>query len=311
MNCVRHLQFPTRNSLTRFSKLSYFLHSQTRLSSSDLNPTTPSVSNTFDITRVSELISKQHWSDLKALFKPLNPKSFLQLLFDYEADSEVILAFFKWSQHGYHVSYSLDHYCKLFHLLANAKKYGKIRALLHIFVKESNSCSSIFHTLSMSSDRFCANSVIVDMLILAYVKNSNTALAFEAFERAGDYGFKLSIFSCNPLLNSLVKESKFWVVEFMYKEMVRRRIELNLISFNTVINGLCKVGKSHKAGDVEDTKVWGFEPSVVSGYLYTLIGGYCKIGRVGKMYKSDAVLKEMVSNNNPVYLIFGNVPYKL
>lgn len=56
---------------------------------------------------------------------------------------------------------------------------------------------------------------------------------------------------------------------------------------------LCKVGKLDKAKDVaNDTKAWGISPNVVA--YKSLIDGLCKMGGLGKMYKADAVLMEMV-----------------
>ncbi|PPD95083.1 hypothetical protein GOBAR_DD07895 [Gossypium barbadense] len=120
------------------------------------------------------------------------------------------------------------------------------------FVKSENSISvsSNFHAISVSGDSFGASSIIADMLVLAYVNNMKSHLAFEAFKRAGDYGFKLSAASCNPLLRALVKEDKIVDVEYVYKEIIGRRIKVNAITFNTVINGLYKVGKLNKASDV-------------------------------------------------------------
>ncbi|XP_043721171.1 cation/H(+) antiporter 15-like [Telopea speciosissima] len=149
---------------------------------------------------------------------------------------------------------------KVLHLLANAKKYGEIRSLLDSFVKSERHFNvSFFHMIAVLSNGFRSNSmIIVDMLILAYVRNSRSNSALEAFQRAGDYGFRLSILSCNPLLNALVKERKVATVETLFKEMIRRRITPNSITFNTVINGLCKIGKLQKAKDlVEDMKSWG------------------------------------------------------
>ncbi|KAJ6414104.1 hypothetical protein OIU84_006843 [Salix udensis] len=121
-----------------------------------------------------------------------------------------------------------------------------------------------------------------------------TLRGFEAFKRAGDYGFKLSLISCNPLLSGLVKETENGDVEFVYREMIKRKIELNVISFNIVVNGLCKIGKLNRAGDViEDMKVWGVLPNVIT--YNSLIDGYCKMGRIGKMYKADSILKEMIA----------------
>ncbi|GAB4835729.1 hypothetical protein Ancab_000639 [Ancistrocladus abbreviatus] len=166
-------------------------------------------------------------------------------------------------------THSLGWYCRLLNLLANAKLYPKIKWLLNDFVakKEGHSNSSIFHALSMVDDWFCGNSVLVDMLILAYVKNLKVDLAAEAFKLVGHYGVELSINSRHPMLAALVDQ---------------------------VINGLCKVRKLQKARDLMgDMKVWGISPTVV---MYnTLINGYWKKGNVGRMYKADALMKEMLS----------------
>ena len=90
-------------------------------------------------------------------------------------------------------------------------------------------------------------------------------------------------------------ESAVGDVEYVYKEIRRRKIELDVITFNVMVNWLCKVGKLNKVGDViEDMKVWGFSPNVVT--YNTLIDGYCKMGRVGKMDKAESILKDIVAN---------------
>lgn len=315
MNHLWHLQFPKKSIHIGIYLLKLNLQYRTRLSSTTTSSSSSSldssiatpISHTFDLSRVSELITNQHWSDLKTLTNQTTSGTFLHVLFQSELDSDLVLRYFKWSEEEFRVSHHLELYCRLFHLLANSKKYGKIRSLLHHFVKkdETHSNSSIFHSLAVTGGGFCANSIIVDMLILAYVYDSKTDLAFEAFLRAGDYGFKLSITSCNPMLGILVKERKFAVVEIVYKEMIRRRIELDVITFNIVIKGFCKAGKLKKAGDVvEDMKVRGFSPSVVT--YNTLMNGYCKNGGAGKMYKADGILKEMVSNGiHPIESTFN------
>jgi pentatricopeptide repeat protein len=77
-----------------------------------------------------------------------------------------------------------------------------------------------------------------------------------------------------------VKENKIGEVEYAYKEMIKRRIQPNLYTFNILINGLCRAGKLNKAEDViEDMKAWGISPNVVT--YNTLVDGYCKRGSAG------------------------------
>ncbi|KAL0387349.1 UNVERIFIED_CONTAM: Pentatricopeptide repeat-containing protein [Sesamum radiatum] len=255
-------------------------------------------------SQVSFLISNHKWSQLKSLTESSNPTDILHQLFLFKNfNSDLILSYFKWSQHAFQVTHSIENYVKLFILLANVRKYPKIRSLLDIFVKQGEpiSVSMFCHTLLTLSDNSCACNVVFDMLILVCVNNGKLELALECFRRAGDYGFKLSVVSCNSLLSALVREGRIGNVEFVYKEMIRRRVEFNLITFNTVINGLCKAGRLNKAGDiVEDMKGYGIVPSVVT--YNALIDGYCKRGGPGRMYKADALLKEMVESG-----VFPNV----
>ncbi|KAG6410847.1 hypothetical protein SASPL_128917 [Salvia splendens] len=247
-------------------------------------------------SRIASTISRQKWSELKPIIQSSTPADFLRQLFQFDNfDTDLVVSFFKWSQKRCEAAFSIEDHVRLFILLANEKKYPKLRSLLHTFPKQAEtfSISTVCHSLLTVSDKACANIVVFDMLISALVSNGKVDLAFEGFMRVGDYGFKLSVRSCNLLLAALVKDGRTGNVEFAYKEMVRRRIGMDVITFNTVVCGLCKAGKLNKARDVvEDMSIHGVAPNVVT--YNTLIDGYCKRGGEGRMYKADALLKNMV-----------------
>ncbi|XP_009148288.1 pentatricopeptide repeat-containing protein At1g09820 [Brassica rapa] len=253
-----------------------------------------------DVAAIADLIEKQHWSKLKLLHvKDINnPNELFHQLISSNLDPELCLRYYTWLIANIrNTSLSLELTFNLLHSLANAKKYSKIRSFLDGFVKKRSDhpIHSIFHAISLC-DNLCVNSILADMLVLAYANNLRLESALEAFKRAGYYGYKLSALSCKPLMVALLNEKRFADVEFVYKEMIRRRIQPNVFTFNVVINSFCKKGKMEKAKDVmEDMKVYGTSPNVVS--YNTLIDGYCKLGGVGKMYKADAVLKEMVESS--------------
>ncbi|PKI32019.1 hypothetical protein CRG98_047582, partial [Punica granatum] len=210
---------------------------------------------------------------------------------------EISSRYTKWSWKVFRLSHSLELMFGFLHSLICSKMYPKVRSFLDDFVRngDHHSVSSVFHAISTCCDSLCNKSIVADMLVLSYVKNMKTRQGLEAFKRAGDYGFKLSVLSCNPLLSNLVKERSIGDVECVYKELVRRRFDFNVITFNTVISGLCKVGRLNKAFDVmEEMKAWGLLPNVTT--YNTLIDGYCKMGGPGKMYKVDGIVKEMTRN---------------
>ena len=90
-----------------------------------------------------------------------------------------------------------------------------------------------------------------------------------------------------------MKENKFGHAEQVYKGIIKRRVKPELTTFNVLISGLCKAAKLNKAGDFfEDIKAWGLSPIVV---IYnTLIDGYRKKGKAGRMYKVQAILKSQI-----------------
>ena len=155
-------------------------------------------SDPFYLSESCDLIRRQQWRPLRFL----TPSLFLQQLYDLNAPYDVLLQYFKWSKQEFQLSHSLQHYCKLFYVLANANMYAKLRSLLddNIIIISKHSCFSILRMLDTLCDNVCANSIIVDLLLLAYVKNSVSDLGLEAFDRAADYGLKLSLTSCNQLI---------------------------------------------------------------------------------------------------------------
>ncbi|KAL0703733.1 hypothetical protein Bca4012_070158 [Brassica carinata] len=241
-----------------------------------------------DVAVIAELIEKQHWSNLKLHVKDTNPNELFHQLISSKLDPELCLRYYIWLANNRNISLSLELTFNLLHSLANAKKYSKIRSFLHGFVKKRSDhpIHSIFHAISLC-DNVCVNSILADMLVLAYANNSRFASALEAFKRAGYYAFKLSALSCKALMVALLNEKRFADVEFVYKEMVRRRIQPNVFTFNVVINSFCKIGKMEKAKDVMEDMKDGFglkeemerEGIVANVETYNcLIGGLCRNG---------------------------------
>ncbi|KAG6427506.1 hypothetical protein SASPL_111752 [Salvia splendens] len=250
-------------------------------------------------SRIASTISRQKWTELKPIIQSSTPADFLRQLFQFDNfDTDLVVSFFKWSQKRCEAAFSIEDHVRLFILLVNEKKYPKLRSLLHTFLKQAEtlSISTFCHSLLIVSDNVCANIVVFDMLISALVSNGKVDLAFEGFMRAGDYGFKLSVRLCNLLLAMLVKDGRTGNVEFAYKEMVRRRIWMDVITFNTVVCGLCKAGKLNKARDVvEDMSIHGVAPNVVT--YNTLIDGYCKRGAIFNLMLDNKVSPNVSTYN--------------
>lgn len=64
----------------------------------------------------------------------------------------------------------------------------------------------------------CSASIVADMLVLVCAKSSLLDPAMEAFDRAGQYGFRLSALTCNALQSVLLKENRVEEVVVVYKQ---------------------------------------------------------------------------------------------
>ncbi|EEF49960.1 pentatricopeptide repeat-containing protein, putative [Ricinus communis] len=294
-------------------------------------------SSCVNIPDVVDLIAKQYWSELKTHLKSTNPIALLHQLLTSGADSDLTLRYFTWSQKELKLSHSLELTFRMLHSLAYAKKYSKIRSFLDNCVQNDKNypVSFIFHAISVSGDSFCANSIIVDILVWADAKNLKTRLGFEAFKRASDYGLKLSVTSCNPLMSGLVKmykadailkemkadgicpnevtfnilidgfcnDKNVSVAMKVFAEMNRQGVKPNVVTYNSLINGLCNNGKVNEATTLRDQMVNScLEPNIITHNA--LLNGFCKnkmVKQAGELFED--MPKQRITPNVTTYNI--------
>ncbi|XLU48054.1 hypothetical protein S245_042868, partial [Arachis hypogaea] len=79
----------------------------------------------FCIKTIAELVSKQHWSELKTRLISTKPAELLDQLLDAGVDSKLVLRFFQWSQRELKLSYGLETTGKVLHSLVKSKCYSK------------------------------------------------------------------------------------------------------------------------------------------------------------------------------------------
>nr|CAD1836211.1 unnamed protein product [Ananas comosus var. bracteatus] len=221
------------------------------------------ISSSPDPAAIFALISRHRWSRLQTLTGAATAAAaddlLRRLLSLPDSDPLLLLRLSRWSRRRFLRPTPLHLHSRLLLLLADRKLYPRLRSELHLLAaSRAHSPSSLLHSLSSSLLRHDRLALLADMLVLALVRTSQTSSAFEAFRCSADYGCRLSVLSVNPLLSALIDEGEIDGAETVYKEMMRRKIGPNLITFNTAINGLCKSGKLRRAEDlIKDMRTWG------------------------------------------------------
>ncbi|URE41376.1 repeat-containing protein [Musa troglodytarum] len=108
--------------------------------------------------------------------------------------------------------------------------------------------------------------VVFDLLLKAYADAGEPESALEVFYLMKDANFAPRIESCNALLSVLLKldqKDRAWV---LYAEMFRMRIPSTVVTFNIMINVLCKEGKLKKAkAFMQYMESFGVRPTVCHG----------------------------------------------
>lgn len=135
--------------------------------------------------------------------------------------------------------------------------------------------------------------ITFNSLFMILLKRGRLGKVFELYdEMLKTYGVKPDSFTFNVLIRGFVKNSMIDEAFRMFREMDKFKCEPDLVTYNTIIDGLCRAGKVSIARNVVNgmhNKCESLRPNVVS--YTTLMRGYC-----GKREIEEAldVLKEMV-----------------
>merc|ERR1719240_2055183 len=97
-----------------------------------------------------------------------------------------------------------------------------------------------------------------------------------------------SVIYCS-ILKGFAREKKVERVFDVYQEMSKKRIEMSLITFNTIIDACARSWKmDHLPKILEDMKQYHVEPNVLT--YSTIIKGYCQSGDIQRGFE---ILEDM------------------
>lgn len=140
------------------------------------------------------------------------------------------LNFFDWAgrQRGY--QHTRVSYYTILKMLSRAKLTGVLLNWLESFQKQKSILGLRFY----------------DTLIMGYALAGKADMALQLFARMRFQGIDLDGFAYNMLLNRLVEEDCFDVVDTIYKQILRAGFE-DSNTFGIMIKNLCKQGKLDEA----------------------------------------------------------------
>nr|GEU38896.1 pentatricopeptide repeat-containing protein At1g63330-like [Tanacetum cinerariifolium] len=189
---------------------------------------------------------------------------------------------------------NLDDALKLFDQMSQRRPFPsiiKFNQLLHSLTKMKHYSQSVdlfkqMCVLRVPVDNYTMNIVIKCFCQLHRTNDSFMVLGF-CFRR----GISPDLFTFNTLLNGLVGEERVLGAEIFFKKLIKDKLcEPDVVMYNTMIKGLCKIGNNIIARQLlrlMDER--GCKPDVVT--YNNIIDSLCKDQMIDDAFK---LLKEMV-----------------
>ncbi|KAJ6728543.1 EMP16 [Salix koriyanagi] len=146
----------------------------------------------------------------------------------------------------------------------------------------------VFHKMNDFGCKPTDKSYISVFAILVEENQLKVAMSFYKYMR--EMGVRPSVVSLNVLIKALSKNSGTIGAAFeIFREMPKRGCDPDSYTYGTLINGLCKLGRTFEAKELfKEMETKGCSPSVVT---YSFINGFCNIG---KFQEAATYLDEMI-----------------
>lgn len=146
----------------------------------------------------------------------------------------------------------------------------------------------------MMSRRIRPSSITLGCMVEAIVNNGDTQAAFEfihSLQGDGQCGDALnSVIYCS-VLKGFTREKDLERVWEVFEEMRERRVELSVVTYNTVIDACARCGQANRIdGLLKDMEARHIEPNVIT--FSTMIKAFCQ---AGEMQRGFEILEKMRS----------------
>lgn len=146
--------------------------------------------------------------------------------------------------------------------------------------------------MEMGKNGVAPSAETYNILVDAYGRAGQFERCLEILDEIQEkMGLKPNVVSYGSLVNGLCKKGKLLEAEAIFHDMVNRKISPSVQVYNMLIGAYCAVGKIQKARAlIEDMKRRGISPSIVT--YNALVKGLCKEGRISEAEELTLCLED-------------------
>jgi pentatricopeptide repeat protein len=165
-------------------------------------------------------------------------------------DGNLAWRFFNWAAFLPHYQHITRPYWTIIHILSKNNKLKTAQLFLQSIAHRSFLSSPVVLDVMINDySNLGTNSTVLSMLINSYAQFRMTEDAIQVFYQLGSYRINPTVYSCNILLNSLVKAKSPAMAWKIYREMLCRGINADSRTFNVMIHACCKKGDQEEFGE--------------------------------------------------------------
>jgi len=144
----------------------------------------------------------------------------------------------------------------------------------------------------MRSRHIRPTSITLGCMVEAIVSNGDPEGAYELIHQLQDdeqcHNALNSVIYCS-VLKGFTREKKLERAWAVYEEMTNRKVELSIVTYNTLIDACARCGRMDQVPAIrDDMKKYGIHPNVIT--YSTILKGHCQIGELQKAF---AMLEQM------------------
>ncbi|KAG2319707.1 hypothetical protein Bca52824_012920 [Brassica carinata] len=249
------------------------------------------------IERVSRLLILGRYDALHDLSLDFSDKLLNSLLRNSRLHPEACLEVFDLASKQQKFRPDYKSYCKMVHILGRARMYDRTRFYLSELVGLNHSCFVVWDELVRVFESFHFSPTVFDMVLRVYAEKGLVKEALHVFDNMGrGLGRVPSLLSCNSLLSCLVRKGENFVALHVYDQMVSLGVSPDVFTCSIVVNAYCRNGEVEKA--MEFAEEMEMELNVVT--FNSLVNGYAMIGDLEGVTRVLGLMSERGVSRNVV-----------
>ncbi|KAJ6978518.1 hypothetical protein NC653_026821 [Populus alba x Populus x berolinensis] len=233
-------------------------------------------------------LKQRRWNFLEKNLASLTNALVSRVVCEFQNTPQLVLEFYNWVGEK-SVLHSLEISCSVIHVLVNSRRYDDALSLMgNLMTVNGLSPLEVLEALNNCYGICESSPAVFDALVRACTQIGATVGAYEVIKKLQIEGCWVTIHAWNNFLSHLIRVNeihRFWMV---YREMVsygymeNSGIWPNVVTFNMMVDGACKMGDMDLALKlVRKMEIMSGGSSKPNSVTYnSLIDGFCKIGGI-------------------------------